>query len=45
MLRLSGVVLDTCVGLCSAVVLEETAGSSGLEVRSDERVVSAILSD
>lgn len=38
-------VMDICVGLCSAVALEETAGSSGLEVRSDENVVSTTLSD
>lgn len=38
-------VLDARVGLRSAVVLEETAASSGPDVRNDERVVSATLSD
>lgn len=37
--------MDVCVGLCSAVALEETDTSSGLEVRRDEKVVSATLSD
>lgn len=40
-----GVVLNVCVGLCSAVALEKTGASSGLEVRSDGMLVSSTLSD
>lgn len=45
MLVSPGVVLDVCVGLCSAVALKETGVSSGKEVRSDGMLVSATLSD